>query len=342
MAFSKWVQMSPVPKVPVTKTKEILLEFRAGKMHLDNSRVHSDPRKGLVRIVRADDSLVHFQWLDRVLNVVEDDQIVFPEEAIFEKVLQTLGRVYILKFKEDNRKSFFWMQGPRAEEDEELCSLVNIHLNRPLAEMGGDEEPESPLQPVSETSEGGDAAEVSLRDVNLVSSMGEASPSSTGAVQLSELQRILQGLGQVSVPQDAMETMHRDTGPSFSDILKPDVVIPLLDRSHLEDRLGPYLPEGVKTPEAIAELMQSPQFQQQLDMFTDVLRSGQLDWAQFGIDPSNYNFTVSSFLEAIQDQFTSIPDSAQDENMPGSERPREVQKRDQKRGRDNDMMEEGL
>lgn len=25
------------------------------------------------------------------------------------------------------------LQGPRAEEDEELCSLVNIHLNRPLA-----------------------------------------------------------------------------------------------------------------------------------------------------------------------------------------------------------------
>ncbi|KAL2630645.1 hypothetical protein R1flu_015331 [Riccia fluitans] len=313
-------------------SQEILLEFRAGKMHLDGSRVHADPRKGIVRIIRADDSLVHFQWLDGQLNIVEDDQIVFPEEAVFEKVTQASGRVYILKFKEDNRRSFFWMQGPAAEEDEQLCISVNVQLNRPLEDMGGDEEPESPMQPVSETSEGGEGVEASLRDANVA--MNEASPSTTGAVQLIDLQRILQGLGQVPVPgQDAMETMHRDTGPSFSDILKPDVVIPLVDRSSIEERLAPFLPEGVKTPEAVAELMQSPQFQQQLDMFTHVLRSGQLDWAQFGIDPKNYNFTVSSFLEAIQDQFT-----AKDE----SERHTDGQKRDQKRERDSDVMEEGL
>ncbi|KAL3688501.1 hypothetical protein R1sor_014810 [Riccia sorocarpa] len=327
----------PQPSEPVDdgNPQEILLEFRAGKMHMEGSRVHADPRKGLVRIIRADDSLLHFQWLDRQLNIVEDDQIVFPEEAVFEKVNQASGRVYILRFKEDNRKSFFWMQGPIAEEDERLCVSVNFELHRPLPDMGVEEEPESPMQQVSETSEGAEGVEGSLRDGNIA--MNEGSPSTTGAVQLIDLQRILQGLGQVPVPQDTLETMHRDTGPSFSDILKPDIVIPLVDRSSIEERLAPFLPEGVKTPEAVAELMLSPQFQQQLDMFTHVLRTGQLDWAQFGIDPKNYNFTVSSFLEAIQDQFTG-----KDESIPEGERRTGGQKGDQKKEKDSDVMEEGL
>jgi 26S proteasome regulatory subunit N13 len=69
-----------------------------------------DTRKGLVRAASGDEGLFHFQWLNRTSNVVEVDQIVFPDEAIFEKVQETPERVYILKFKEDDHKFFFWMQ----------------------------------------------------------------------------------------------------------------------------------------------------------------------------------------------------------------------------------------
>jgi 26S proteasome regulatory subunit N13 len=44
--------------------------------------------------------------------VVEVDQIVILDEVVFEKVQETPERVYILKFKEDDRKFFFWMQVP--------------------------------------------------------------------------------------------------------------------------------------------------------------------------------------------------------------------------------------
>lgn len=101
------------------------------------------------------------------------------------------------------------------------------------------------------------------------------------------------------------------SGPGFSELLRPDIVRPLLDTLQLEERLAPYLPEvhvfqsccysvylwchafcahlglslflgvalfdvwhlaeqGVRTKQAIAELMQSPQFHQQLDAFTQV------------------------------------------------------------------------
>lgn len=77
-----------------------MLEFRAGKMSLQGTRVVPDARKGLVRIARVispphllpvarywlvlctinlisslfqgEEGLVHFQWLDRTLNAVED------------------------------------------------------------------------------------------------------------------------------------------------------------------------------------------------------------------------------------------------------------------------------
>ncbi|KAL9377306.1 hypothetical protein Peur_031426 [Populus x canadensis] len=57
--------------------QEIVLEFRAGKMVFYGKKVVPDSRKGLVHIRRGDEGLLHFQWLDRNLNVVEDDQIIF-------------------------------------------------------------------------------------------------------------------------------------------------------------------------------------------------------------------------------------------------------------------------
>uniref|UniRef100_A0A0A9EFL8 Pru domain-containing protein n=1 Tax=Arundo donax TaxID=35708 RepID=A0A0A9EFL8_ARUDO len=52
--------------------QDIMCEFRAGKMSLDGTRVVSDTRKGLVRIGRGEEGLVHFQWLDCGQNIIED------------------------------------------------------------------------------------------------------------------------------------------------------------------------------------------------------------------------------------------------------------------------------
>jgi 26S proteasome regulatory subunit N13 len=58
-----------------------------------------DTRKGLVRVARGDEGLLHFQWLNRTSNVVEVDQIVFPNEVVFEKVQETPERVYIFEIQ---------------------------------------------------------------------------------------------------------------------------------------------------------------------------------------------------------------------------------------------------
>ncbi|KAG0473940.1 hypothetical protein HPP92_015797 [Vanilla planifolia] len=84
---------SPTMEV-LAPLQDVMLEFRAGKMFLDGTRVIPDTRKGLVQIGR---------------------------------VAQSSGRVYILKFNSDNRKFFFWMQGQNLMEMLQIYNSVNSH-----------------------------------------------------------------------------------------------------------------------------------------------------------------------------------------------------------------------
>jgi len=109
-----------------------LVEFRAGKMTMRGNMVHPDKRKGLVYIHQSSDSLIHFCWKDRQSGNVEDDWIIFPEDCEYVRVPQcTTGRVFLLKFKSSNKKSFFWMQEPKVDKDESYSRKVNEYLNNP-------------------------------------------------------------------------------------------------------------------------------------------------------------------------------------------------------------------
>ncbi|KAH9372593.1 hypothetical protein HPB48_019112 [Haemaphysalis longicornis] len=109
-----------------------LVEFRAGKMTLNGKMVHPDKRKGTVYLHQSEDSLMHFCWKDRTSGTLEDDLIIFPDDAEFKRVTQcTTGRVYVLKFKSSSRRCFYWMQEPKEDKDEELVRKVNEYLNNP-------------------------------------------------------------------------------------------------------------------------------------------------------------------------------------------------------------------
>lgn len=111
-----------------------LVEFRAGKMTMRGNMVHPDKRKGLVYIHQSSDSLIHFCWKDRQSGNVEDDWIIFPDDCEYVRVPQcTTGRVFLLKFKSSNKKTFFWMQEPKTDKDETYCRKVNEYLNNPPA-----------------------------------------------------------------------------------------------------------------------------------------------------------------------------------------------------------------
>ncbi|XP_057980406.1 26S proteasome regulatory subunit RPN13 isoform X6 [Malania oleifera] len=318
---------SMVDAVPAMQ--EIMLEFRAGKMCCEGKRVVPDTRKGLVRIARGEEGLVHFQWLDRIQNVVDDDQIVFPDEAVFEKVDQASGRVYILKFNTDDRKFFFWMQEPKADGDAQLCDSVNYYINRPLEFIAEDEPDASVPVQISEDMVEDD---ISSRAGNLVgpnlgTDVTSDVTSSSGPVKLADLQRILSNIGSADGAEDL------DGGLGLGDILKPDLILPLIETLPLEQCLASYLPEGQWTPEDLIDLLQSPPFRQQVDSFTYVLRTGQIDLSQFGIDPSKYKCTVLSFLEALED---SVSSNSASEELRQDDKDSSCQTRNP-----NDPMDEG-
>ncbi|KAM5553524.1 26S proteasome regulatory subunit RPN13 [Rosa sericea] len=290
--------------------QEIMLEFRAGKMAFEGKRVVPDTRKGLVRIARGEEGLVHFQWLDRNQNVVEDDQIVFPDEAVFEKVNQASGRVYILKFNTDDRKFFFWMQEPKAEDDTQLCTSVNYYINRPIEEVLEEEGPDGSVPLTADDMFEDDISSRAgiLVEPNLGAEASSDVTSSSGPVKLEDLRRILSNIDRADSAGDP------DGGINLEDILTPDLILPLIETLPLQQSLGSYLPEGQWSPEDILELLQSPPFRQQMDSFNYVLRTGQIDLTQFGIDPSKYKFTVLSFLEALEDSVSKTSEeSTQDD-----------------------------
>ncbi|KAL3625220.1 hypothetical protein CASFOL_030674 [Castilleja foliolosa] len=217
----------------------VFVEFRAGKMLLDGTRVVPDNRKGLFRMGMGEDGLHHIQWLDRT-----QDQIIFPGEAVFEKVNQSSGRVYILKFLTDDRKFFFWMQEPKADNDAELCNMVNFFLNKPL-----------------------DVDAIFSRAIDMLNrSMGAEATSdvtSAGPVQLSDLQPI---------PENIV---------SSGDMLTPE------NARQRYPQLTSYVPEnGEWTHAEQLKFLQNPALRQELDSYTNDLRTGRVDLARFHIDPS--------------------------------------------------------
>ena len=80
-------------------------------------KVSPDKRKGLVSVYQSDDQLMHLTWKDRGTGTLEDDLIIFPDDCEFLAVPAcTTGRVFVLKFKTSNKRMFFWMQEPKADE----------------------------------------------------------------------------------------------------------------------------------------------------------------------------------------------------------------------------------
>eukprot|EP00088_Acartia_fossae_P018640 TRINITY_DN20763_c0_g1_i1.p1 TRINITY_DN20763_c0_g1~~TRINITY_DN20763_c0_g1_i1.p1 ORF type:complete len:361 (-),score=137.53 TRINITY_DN20763_c0_g1_i1:99-1181(-) len=88
----------------------------------------------MLMVNQSDDQLMHLQWKDRTSGTVEDDLILMPDDVEFKAVPAcTTGRVFVLKFKGNDKKMFFWMQEPKTDKDEEYCKKVNDFLNNPPA-----------------------------------------------------------------------------------------------------------------------------------------------------------------------------------------------------------------
>jgi len=325
-----------------------LVEFKAGRMRQRGKMVSPLPNKGLIQIVQGqDDGLTHFLWKDRTTSQIESDLTIFPGEATWKRVKQcTTGRVYILEFKEQDRRLFFWLQEPSEDKDEENATKVNQYINNPpapeaapgqgfgdidqnqlLAMMGGaPRRAAPPSQAPSSTS-----------SAPTVPTPSRATPS--GQISTEQLQNILSGLGVDSASQQPSSP-----DVSLPSLMNADDIIPLLNDPHVQERLLPFLPEGNRSREELQELLRSPQFQQAVSQFNSALRSGQLDqlMPMLGLPSSSGGAGVRALLQAVQEQATqhspSQTQAKEDEGPKKEEDKKDGDKKDDKK--DEDKMDE--
>lgn len=88
------------------------------------------------------------------------------------------------------------------------------------------------------------------------------------------------------------------SGPPLAEVLKAERILPLLQNPALVERLAPYLPEEHRSAEAMAQIVNAPQFKHQLAVLTQALETGQVDTSHFGLGQPA--FGVTEFLKAIQ------------------------------------------
>jgi len=256
------------------KPTKNLVEFKAGKMTQKGKMVHPDTRKGQVYIYKSDDSLTHFCWKDRNTGEVVDDLIIFPDDADFSRVSKcTTGRVYIMKFRSSNRRFFCWMQDPKEDKDEEHCRKVNEILN------GADDATATSATPASAGIFGG-IDQSQLMDIFGAGGAAGGTPVSSrtngdgGPVSVAALQNILNTLPNNNGSPNGGSPKETVTP---ANVISKEAIDGLLESPDTVAKLEQHLPEGLRgDPEMLRQTLNSPQFQQGLQLFSSAFKSGQL------------------------------------------------------------------
>jgi len=253
-----------------------LVEFKCGKCSVSGKNVTPEKRKGTVSLLQSPlDGLVHFQWKDRTTGAMEDDLIVFPEEATYKKVKQSDGRVYVFEYKDSTRRLFFWMQEANSDKDEEYASKINQYINNPPSETPTSQPTFAPTpqrsQPSTPQTPAPQQTAPPQQRPQAASQPAPSQPSSSQAVQLSALQNILSGFPMM---QPRQHTAAYFLGHHLAHIITPETILPLLSPDIVQ-RLLPDLPEGRQTEQELHEILRSPQLQQAVQTLSYAIESGQ-------------------------------------------------------------------
>ncbi|TCD70146.1 hypothetical protein EIP91_004616 [Steccherinum ochraceum] len=259
------------------------IAFKAGRAFRREGTnfVDPSPTKGAVELVNGDDDLLHFQWRNRVTNETEEDLILFPSDASFNKVAQSAwGRTYVLKFSSSDQRHFFWMQNADASRDAEFV----MNVNKLLADPSDD--------PV------------------WLPAVGSSEPTASGSNTQRELTQterdgIQNFVNSLMLPGGAAGSNEHDV--ALSDILTPANLTPLFtSRPDLITALFPHLPPDLPSPpsaETLQQIIASPQFRAAVRNLDQAFRTGLLGGLVRGLGlPEEAGTSVEAFLRAIQEQ----------------------------------------
>ncbi|KAJ7254350.1 proteasome complex subunit Rpn13 ubiquitin receptor-domain-containing protein [Mycena haematopus] len=261
---------------------DILLAFKAGRaFRRENTNiVEASPVKGAIILTTGEDGLFHFTWKNRTTGVVDEDLILFPSDASFVKVPQSLGRMYVLKFSSSNQRHFFWLQDASAARDDEFVDNVNRLLEDPESNLVWNTAAATTSQPQASTSSQAASS----------SAMAPLIPPD----QLAQLQALLGGSRTPAAPE-----------LSLTEFSLP----PTSRRCYLHPNNTNIVPPPATRPpnspsaEALQRIINSPQFRSAVSSFDQALRTGMLGGLVRALGlPEEAGTGIEPFLRAVQEQ----------------------------------------
>ncbi|ODN78506.1 hypothetical protein L202_04133 [Cryptococcus amylolentus CBS 6039] len=277
-----------------------IVSVPAGRCHRreENSNwVDPQAEKGAIQL-RLEDDLLRFAWRSRENHQVDEELIIFPGEATFEKVTQDpTGRTHILKFSSSNQKYFFWFQ--RKNKDGDLRAQVDINnlLQDPSYQPGSAALPPQQEQDWPPTP----GAPRLSNPEPAPSTSAEASSSTAPEATQENMARLLAewarggALGQAEDPA------------RLTDVLSPSNIATLITSNpSLIPTITPLLPPGLSLPENpkaedIIPVLSAPQFNDAIASLDNALRSGGLPGGmmrELGL-PESAGQSVKGFLDGL-------------------------------------------
>jgi len=229
-----------------------------------------------------EDGLTHFCWKaigSDATNIEPIDLIIFGGDANFEPVIQSPGRIFVLRFTSSSARHFFWLQDVSTDQNDARVRRINQLINDPFA-------PPPQVGPLTSTD--GDVQ------------MGESSGSNSTEVELSTHIQDLSRSDQLRSILDQFSTMGQEN-------VEESVPFTLYDTLAPSAHLPPSVPHD---RESLVMAINSLEFRRSVAGLDSALRTGALGplMTAFGLPASAAN-GVEEFIKAIQDQADSTSDN---------------------------------
>jgi len=299
-----------------------VVSFNAGRAHRREGTNWVDPSPVKGRIsVQPEDGLLHFFWVNRENNHVEEDLILFPGDASFVPVSEALGaRTYVLKFSSSDQRLFFWMQDRDPVHDQENVTNLNNALNQAV-------EDDEPMESTSEHAEVHPTQSVA-QAVTTTATTSSAAPASqasqnaasgTSPEELARFQALLQSFANSRGGGERTAFMEPDL--SLGDVLTPTNLQPLFSNTTLIRTVFPSHPTDLPippSPDTVRRIVESPPFQASVRQLDQALATGMLQGLVVGLGlPASAGTGVGPFLKAIEEQAKKNPAPAQGDDREG-------------------------
>lgn len=269
------------------------LEFNAGRSILQNRTIVSEPAKGVIQIMTADQGVMTLYHRDRASGNLLDEAMLFPGSVKLARVEQcTTGRVYVLRFDGSSRKMFFWMQDGDSSKDAEIVAKF-----REL--IGQEDTPQTPAPQQTQQPAAPAAAPAAATPVqSTAAAASAAAPPLIGAGLLASLLGSAAGGAGGLRPQQQQQP----TGPGLGEVLAQAPAAQVFESEELQRALLPLLPEQDRSPTAAAQLLRSPPFREAVKRLNAAIHTGDAATilANFGLVVNENITNVEEFLRVIQ------------------------------------------